>query len=309
MTTNSPQLPPPKVTSHNYAPWVNVVLGLLVFALRYGSPRGTFTVHWNLFLTGLVIMFAALAATIAHDESPSKNYWSAINVAAGTWLLVSAETIPSVPLVTAAQKGLGALIVIVALASLILEFLRSRSPKTPANRRNKSVRMHACIPRCLLLAAFISATLLPAGAAGATTGAPFVVTASAGPAAGSHIIATVTRTIGKTSVTLPAALVPALEPGDVVDVDFPDYRRPPSSVNYTPQRCVHHRDGPAALAVRTQQCGRSALRQPARQEQIGDRQRTHPFCVRRRWHRRHPGSSSSCRRMQKRAASTGCEIT
>ncbi len=130
MTTNSPQLPPPKVTSHNYAPWVNVVLGLLVFALRYGSPRGTFTVHWNLFLTGLVIMFAALAATIAHDESPSKNYWSAINVAAGTWLLVSAETIPSVPLVTAAQKGLGALIVIVALASLILEFLRSRSPKT-----------------------------------------------------------------------------------------------------------------------------------------------------------------------------------
>jgi hypothetical protein len=42
----------------------------------------------------------------------------------------------------------------------------------------------------------------------------------------------VTRAIGKTSVMLPAALVPALEPGDIVDVDFPDYRRPPSTVNY-----------------------------------------------------------------------------
>jgi hypothetical protein len=61
---------------------------------------------------------------------------------------------------------------------------------------------------------------------------PFVVTASAGPQAGSHIDATVTRMIGKASVTLPGALVPALEPGDVVDVDFPDYRRPPSTVNY-----------------------------------------------------------------------------
>jgi hypothetical protein len=61
---------------------------------------------------------------------------------------------------------------------------------------------------------------------------PFVVTASAGPQAGSHIDATVTRSIGKTSITLPGALVPALEPGDIVDVAFPDYRRPPSTVNY-----------------------------------------------------------------------------
>ena len=73
---------------------------------------------------------------------------------------------------------------------------------------------------------------LPASAAGGNAKPPFVVTASAGPAAGSHIDATVTRTIGKTKVTLPGALVPALEPGDVVDVDFPDYRRPPSTVNY-----------------------------------------------------------------------------
>ncbi len=83
---------------------------------------------------------------------------------------------------------------------------------------------------------FLAAFILALAAVGAGTRAdanpPFVVTASAGPAAGSHIIATVTRTIGKSSVTLPAALVPALAPGDVVDLDFPDYRRPPGSVNY-----------------------------------------------------------------------------
>lgn len=84
---------------------------------------------------------------------------------------------------------------------------------------------------CILLATAIVLSCVPAAAAGGLA-APFIVTASSGPAPGSHIIATVTRTIGKASVTLPGALVPALEPGDVVDVDFPDYRRPPSSVNY-----------------------------------------------------------------------------
>jgi hypothetical protein len=75
-------------------------------------------------------------------------------------------------------------------------------------------------------------TVRPAVTFATPANTPFAVTASTGPAAGSRITATVTRTIGGASVTLPAALVPALEPGDVVDVDFPDYRRPPSSVNY-----------------------------------------------------------------------------
>jgi hypothetical protein len=85
---------------------------------------------------------------------------------------------------------------------------------------------------CAFLALFVLVLRVPASASQGTAAPPFVVTASAGPAAGSHIDATVTRTIGGTSVTLPAALVPALDPGDVVDVDFPDYRRPPSTVNY-----------------------------------------------------------------------------
>lgn len=68
--------------------------------------------------------------------------------------------------------------------------------------------------------------------AAATAAPPFIVTASSGPAAGSHIVATVARDVGGTNVTLPAALVPSLRPGDVVNLDFPGYRRPPSSVNY-----------------------------------------------------------------------------
>jgi hypothetical protein len=105
---------------HNYAPWVNVVCGLLVFALRYAAPHHTFGVHWNLFLTGIVVMFAALATTISHGNT-SNNYWSAINVAAGIWLIVSAHLIPSSPFVTVAQEGLGALVIAIAIISLVME--------------------------------------------------------------------------------------------------------------------------------------------------------------------------------------------
>ena len=125
MQTNAPQ-PSRTNTSdvrfHNYAPWANVILGLLVFTLRYASPHGTFSVHWNLFLTGIVIMFAALASTIAHDGGSSKNYWSGINLVAGVWLLISVNIVPSVLRVTIAQIGLGALVIAVALLSLVIEF-------------------------------------------------------------------------------------------------------------------------------------------------------------------------------------------
>jgi hypothetical protein len=110
---------------HNYAPWINVVFGLSVFALRYLSPRGTFAVHWNLFFTGIVIMFAALATTISHGNTET-NYWSAINIGAGIWLLISSKTVPSIPTVTFAQDILGALIIVVALVSVIVEIGEQR---------------------------------------------------------------------------------------------------------------------------------------------------------------------------------------
>lgn len=117
----SPSTDDPDVRGfHNYAPWVNVVFGLLVFALRYLSPRGTFAVHWNLFLTGIVIMFAALATTISHGNTET-NYWSLINVVGGLWLLISSKTIPSVARVTFAQDALGVLIIAVAIVSVIVE--------------------------------------------------------------------------------------------------------------------------------------------------------------------------------------------
>ena len=84
--------------------------------------------------------------------------------------------------------------------------------------------------------------------------APFDATANAGPEASSHVDATVTRSVAGKSVTLPAALVPALAAGDVVDVDFTDYRRPPASVNFhtnvafvtetAPQHWLFERSGP-----------------------------------------------------------------
>jgi hypothetical protein len=106
--------------SHDYAAWANVLCGLSVFALRYLAPRGTFSVHWNLFLTGIVIMFAALATTISHGNTTT-NYWSAINVAAGAWLLISTRAIPSTPVVNSVELALGGLIIVLAVVSLIVE--------------------------------------------------------------------------------------------------------------------------------------------------------------------------------------------
>lgn len=62
----------------------------------------------------------------------------------------------------------------------------------------------------------------------ASGSAPFAFGASVGPSVASRVDAYVTRN----HVTLPAAAVPALEPGDEVSVQFPDYTRPPAKVNY-----------------------------------------------------------------------------
>lgn len=111
---------PDRPQFHDYAPWLNALCGFLVFLLRYLSPRPTFDVHWNLFLTGLVIMFAAVAAEIAHGNA-SRNYWSAINAVAGVWLIVSTQTIPSIFLVTLGQDSLGVLVIILAIATSLME--------------------------------------------------------------------------------------------------------------------------------------------------------------------------------------------
>jgi hypothetical protein len=125
---SSSEVPDP----HNYVPWVSVVLGLLVFVSRYWSPRGTFDVRWNLFVTGIVIMFASLATVIAHDGRSRRNYWSLINIAAGIWLLVSLLLIPAVERVSVTETVLAALIIVVALATLAIEYAQAkgREPTT-----------------------------------------------------------------------------------------------------------------------------------------------------------------------------------
>src|SRR5581483_1960352 len=90
----------------------------------------------------------------------------------------------------------------------------------------------------------------------AATGAaaPFAVQASAGPQAGARVDAFVTRVVGGKRVTLPAAVVPALQPGDEVVVRYPDYSPPQTTVRYhvdvafltesAPQRWLYERSGP-----------------------------------------------------------------
>jgi hypothetical protein len=117
----------------NYAAWTNVVLGILVFLLRYASPRPSFEVHRNLFLTGIVVSIAALGSTIAYDGFATKNYWSLFEIVAGVWLIVSERIYPSpASMVTSGQVLLGAVIILFALVSLALE--RGTKPRAPGER-------------------------------------------------------------------------------------------------------------------------------------------------------------------------------
>ena len=108
-----------------------------------------------------------------------------------------------------------------------------------------------------LLAAFLIALFAlhdGAGPVGAVAATPFSYGASAGPQAGARVEATVTRMVSGVRETLPAAVVPALAPGDEVVVRFPDFTRPAAHVNYhvdvafitevAPQRWLYERSGP-----------------------------------------------------------------
>ncbi len=93
----------------------------------------------------------------------------------------------------------------------------------------------------------------PPASAQSGQAAPFAVAASAGPQAGAHVDAFVTRSVGGKRITLPAAVVPALAPGDDVVVRFPDYSPPRTAVRYhadvafiteaAPQRWLYEKSG------------------------------------------------------------------
>jgi hypothetical protein len=123
----------------------------------------------------------------------------------------------------------------------------------------------AALLALLLLPPIVGATPAPAPTAAPDGVSPFIA-ASTGPQASAQLDATVTRTIGGKRVTLPAAVVPALEPGDQVDVHFTDYMRPAARVNYhvnvafiteaAPQHWLFEKSGPWDELFRNRTTGR-----------------------------------------------------
>lgn len=109
--------------AHNRAPWNNIVCGALTFGSRWVIVSTSTGSDWNLFWSGLAIMFIAFSTLIAHGNI-SRNYWSAANVLAGLWLIASTALIPGPPHMMYAQTCLGVLTVTIALTSLANENLR-----------------------------------------------------------------------------------------------------------------------------------------------------------------------------------------
>ena len=112
-------------TLHNRAPWINVVVGILVFVSRWVIHPTTFAADWNLFLTGAAIVIAAMIAAGAHGNV-THNYWSAVNVAAGLWLIVSVAIVANTAAMTWTQICLGVITITAALTSLSNERLFTR---------------------------------------------------------------------------------------------------------------------------------------------------------------------------------------
>lgn len=104
----------------NLAPLANVVCGLLVFACHWLAPLALGGGNQNLFLSGLAIIIVAIASLVAHGQV-SRNYWSALNVPLGIWLVLSANLFPLPSGIGWTQTCLGILAGTIAVTSLANE--------------------------------------------------------------------------------------------------------------------------------------------------------------------------------------------
>jgi len=104
----------------NPVPMANVACGSLVFASHWLVPLASGGGNQNLFASGLAIIVVAIASMVAHGQV-ARNYWSALNIPIGIWLVVSANVFPLPPGIGWTQMCLGILAGAVALTSLANE--------------------------------------------------------------------------------------------------------------------------------------------------------------------------------------------
>jgi hypothetical protein len=104
----------------NLVPLANVVCGSLVFASHWLVPLASGGGNQNLFGSGLAIIVVSIASLVAHGQV-ARNYWSALNVPIGIWLVVSANIFPLPVGIGWTQTCVGILAGTIALTSLANE--------------------------------------------------------------------------------------------------------------------------------------------------------------------------------------------
>jgi hypothetical protein len=104
----------------NLVPLANVVCGSLVFASHWLVPLASGGGNQNLFASGLAIIVVSIASLVAHGQV-ARNYWSALNVPIGIWLVVSANILPLPVGIGWTQTCMGILAGPIALTSLANE--------------------------------------------------------------------------------------------------------------------------------------------------------------------------------------------
>jgi MFS-type transporter involved in bile tolerance (Atg22 family) len=104
--------------SPNRVPLVNLAVGILALISPWALHPASSTVTWDLVITGALIAIVSFLTMGTHAQSEtSHNYWPAINVLLGIWLLVSLGFIHNDLAMSWNNVVLGVLAIITGLVS------------------------------------------------------------------------------------------------------------------------------------------------------------------------------------------------
>lgn len=116
-----------RAASPNYAPWANLLAGILAIMSPWVLRTASTGVAWDITITGIIIAVVSLIVMSTHGKL-STNYWPIVNIAAGIWLLISLTFIHDDLAMTWSNIVLGSMVFVGGIVSEAHEAQASRTP-------------------------------------------------------------------------------------------------------------------------------------------------------------------------------------
>lgn len=109
----------------NRAPWINLAVGILTIISPYALAITSGAVFTSTWIVGVIMVIVAIVEMVAYAQSHAMNYWPAINLLAGIWLLISTSFGGSAGMVWS-DIVLGVVAIITAAVSLSYERVHAK---------------------------------------------------------------------------------------------------------------------------------------------------------------------------------------